>query len=430
MRAIFGELRSSSQSESLHPDIGLISSLWVMTVPERFACQDVIGSAKKCYFFSYIAWKYDPPPLPVVTDDSPCFPVLLPLASRSRIFPLFPAADVVCLPEQVATVYFFHDRWKLVDEGLLKSYGKHEDDQRCSMQVFDQFNFNVHIIEECVNSSPSSCNGSLFLPLFASIPVIEGETSVPFSKRQDHSSMGSIKHIYSSNSALSQESYSVFSSIGDLLSPIERKWDLFGKSRHLWYQKITKLIRSVGRKKLSFGYVIVELSHRWMLSTMTYTTSTTRQSAPLPRSSVDYPELKTREQRKSFYAYARGKQSKGDVYSTKRIMAVTYVKVMRKHGYGYFGEIVGDRADNAYTDQALRMFTRVGYSKTTSKIFNLGVEVSKNRSRLMRSDELYKFSDGTLTRLLSSLKDITMNIEWTSCRLEMETLEGKRMLIF
>ncbi|GJY16564.1 hypothetical protein Tco_0386986 [Tanacetum coccineum] len=29
----------------------------------------------------------------------------------------------------------------------------------------------------------------------------------------------------------------------------------------------------------------------------------------------------------------------------------------------------------------------------------------------MRSDELYKFSDGTLTRLLSSLKDITKNID-------------------
>ncbi|GJY50695.1 hypothetical protein Tco_0441542 [Tanacetum coccineum] len=32
------------------------------------------------------------------------------------------------------------------------------------------------------------------------------------------------------------------------------------------------------------------------------------------------------------------------------------------------------------------------------------------RNRLMRSDELYKFSDGTLTRLLSSLEDITKNI--------------------
>ncbi|GKC04190.1 hypothetical protein Tco_0995800 [Tanacetum coccineum] len=33
------------------------------------------------------------------------------------------------------------------------------------------------------------------------------------------------------------------------------------------------------------------------------------------------------------------------------------------------------------------------------------------RNRLMRFDELYKFSDGTLTRLLSSLEDITKNID-------------------
>ncbi|GJY62170.1 hypothetical protein Tco_0462827 [Tanacetum coccineum] len=32
------------------------------------------------------------------------------------------------------------------------------------------------------------------------------------------------------------------------------------------------------------------------------------------------------------------------------------------------------------------------------------------RNKLMRSVELYKFSDGTLTRLLSSLEDITKNI--------------------
>ncbi|GJR93766.1 hypothetical protein Tco_0265940 [Tanacetum coccineum] len=53
-----------------------------------------------------------------------------------------------------------------------------------------------------------------------------------------------------------------------------------------------------------------------------------------------------REQRKSFYAYARGIQSRGDVYSTKRILAVTHVKVMRKHGYEYLEEIVVRRADN------------------------------------------------------------------------------------
>ncbi|GJV06468.1 hypothetical protein Tco_1344124 [Tanacetum coccineum] len=35
------------------------------------------------------------------------------------------------------------------------------------------------------------------------------------------------------------------------------------------------------------------------------------------------------------------------------------------------------------------------------------------RNRLMRTDELYKFSDGTLTRLLSLLEDITKNIDMT-----------------
>ncbi|GKA21645.1 hypothetical protein Tco_0701634 [Tanacetum coccineum] len=45
----------------------------------------------------------------------------------------------------------------------------------------------------------------------------------------------------------------------------------------------------------------------------------------------------------------------------------------------------------------------------------------------MRSDELYKFSDGTLTRLLTSLKDITKNIymEYLPKR-RWSTLEKKR----
>ncbi|GJU45160.1 hypothetical protein Tco_1202426 [Tanacetum coccineum] len=80
--------------------------------------------------------------------------------------------------------------------------------------------------------------------------------------------------------------------------------------------------------------------------TMTYTTSTTKTKA----AKYDLPGIKDmvlniwspvkvaydkyalwgishwREKRKSFYAYARGIQSRGDVYSTKRIMAVTHVK--------------------------------------------------------------------------------------------------------
>ncbi|GJU12068.1 uncharacterized mitochondrial protein-like protein [Tanacetum coccineum] len=53
-----------------------------------------------------------------------------------------------------------------------------------------------------------------------------------------------------------------------------------------------------------------------------------------------------REQRKTFYGYARGLESRHDVYSTKCILSITQVEVMRKHGYGYLKEIVIRRADN------------------------------------------------------------------------------------
>nr|GEU41110.1 hypothetical protein [Tanacetum cinerariifolium] len=77
--------------------------------------------------------------------------------------------------------------------------------------------------------------------------------------------------------------------------------------------------------------------------TMTYTTSLTKTKA------TQYDLLgieDMREQRKTFYAYARGLQSRHDVYSTKRILAVTEVNVMKKHGYRYLQEIIVRRADS------------------------------------------------------------------------------------
>nr|GEY74225.1 hypothetical protein [Tanacetum cinerariifolium] len=195
--------------------------------------------------------------------------------------------------------------------------------------------------------------------------------------------------------------------------------------------------------------------------------------------------LHWRDQRKTFYAYARGIQSRRDVYSTKCILAVTHVSVMRKHVYGYLEEIVVRRANNAlykfkegdflriqindiedmlllvvqnrltnllgddvaYFAIALRMFTRSLVIQKRVEDLQLGVEsyqkqinVTKpdttrpdlrkrhpctpyknpqgfiyvndyQRNKLIRSNELYKFSDGTLTMLLSSFEDITKNID-------------------
>ncbi|GJU70367.1 hypothetical protein Tco_1256626, partial [Tanacetum coccineum] len=49
--------------------------------------------------------------------------------------------------------------------------------------------------------------------------------------------------------------------------------------------------------------------------------------------------------RQSFYGYASNKKSSHDVFSTKRIIAVTHVKVMKKYDYGYLEEIIVQRED-------------------------------------------------------------------------------------
>ncbi|GJW17819.1 hypothetical protein Tco_0025255 [Tanacetum coccineum] len=217
------------------------------------------------------------------------------------------------------------------------------------------------------------------------------------------------------------------------------------------------------------------------ISTMTYTTSTTKTKA----AKYDLPGIE--DMVPNIWSPVKVAYDKGDVYSTKRILADTHVSVMRKHRYGYLEEIVMRRADNALyrfkegdfprlrindikdmlllvvQNQltnlsgddvanfaiALRMFTRSLVIQKRVEDLQLRVEsyqkkinVTKpdttrpdlrkrhpytpykdpqgfiyvddyKRNRLMRSDELYKFSDGTLTRLLSSLEDITKNIDMT-----------------
>ncbi|GKC45287.1 hypothetical protein Tco_1063009 [Tanacetum coccineum] len=49
--------------------------------------------------------------------------------------------------------------------------------------------------------------------------------------------------------------------------------------------------------------------------------------------------------RQSFYGYASNMVSIHDVYSTKRILAVTNVKVKEWYGYGYLEEIEVRRSD-------------------------------------------------------------------------------------
>ncbi|GKE17787.1 hypothetical protein Tco_1425364 [Tanacetum coccineum] len=51
-------------------------------------------------------------------------------------------------------------------------------------------------------------------------------------------------------------------------------------------------------------------------------------------------------QRKTFYGYARGLEPSHEIYSTKQILVVTRVEVIKKHGYRYLREIKVRRDDN------------------------------------------------------------------------------------
>ncbi|GJU68015.1 hypothetical protein Tco_0607891 [Tanacetum coccineum] len=118
-----------------------------------------------------------------------------------------------------------------------------------------------------------------------------------------------------------------------------------------------------------------------------------------------------KDQRKTFYGYARCLESNHDAYSTKHIMAVTRVEVMQKHGYGYLRKIKVRRADND-----LYIFKEGDFPQLRIKDI-----------KLMRPDELYKFNDDTLTRIQTLLDDITKNIrmEYLTQR-RWSSLEKKR----
>ncbi|GKF81151.1 hypothetical protein Tco_0239753, partial [Tanacetum coccineum] len=188
--------------------------------------------------------------------------------------------------------------------------------------------------------------------------------------------------------------------------------------------------------------------------------------------------------RQSFYGYASKLTSSKDVYSRRRIIAVTRLTIRKKYDYGHLEEIEVRRDDQKlYTfkegdfkrlrlqdiedmllllvqqklinltiyerydlNVALRMFTRRIVIQKRVEDLQLGVESYQKklnltkpdtyklnirnktaytsysdrhgiiyvdqfeRKRLMRTDELYKFSDGMLNDVRAALHDIVAGI--------------------
>ncbi|GJS28500.1 hypothetical protein Tco_0489120 [Tanacetum coccineum] len=152
--------------------------------------------------------------------------------------------------------------------------------------------------------------------------------------------------------------------------------------------------------------------------------------------------------RQRFYGYATNKVSKHDVYSNKRIMAVTNVKVNKWYGYGHLEEIKVRRSDQKLYKFMEDDFPRLYLNDiedmlllvVQNKLFNLDGEVivhlaaalliftrqpytaysnpqgviyldKLERNRLMCTHELYKFSDGTLISVWDKLKDMANNLK-------------------
>nr|GEZ15250.1 retrovirus-related Pol polyprotein from transposon TNT 1-94 [Tanacetum cinerariifolium] len=136
------------------------------------------------------------------------------------------------------------------------------------------------------------------------------------------------------------------------------------------------------------------------------------------------------QKRQSFYGYASNMKSKHDVFSTKRIITVTHVKVVKKYDYGYLEEIIIRREDQKLhnfiegdfpilnlhdiEDIHVVILKRVEDLQLGVKSYQKKLNITRPetfRNGLMRLDELYKFCDGTLSSVRRVLYDIASSLK-------------------
>ncbi|GKA71007.1 hypothetical protein Tco_0777146, partial [Tanacetum coccineum] len=154
--------------------------------------------------------------------------------------------------------------------------------------------------------------------------------------------------------------------------------------------------------------------------------------------------------RQRFYGYATNMETSKDVYSRHMIIVVISLKIMKFYGYSHLEEITLTNLslDDRYAlNVALRMYTRRIVIQERVEDLQLAVESYQkkinltrpdttrpdlrkttpytgypdvqgiiyqdelSRNWLMRTDELYKFSDGTLNHVRTTLNDIATRIQ-------------------
>nr|GEY03030.1 hypothetical protein [Tanacetum cinerariifolium] len=210
------------------------------------------------------------------------------------------------------------------------------------------------------------------------------------------------------------------------------------QSPHNLLQPLPLIPNNQGRRVIPFEHFINnDLEYiRGGDSSRKYITFVTKTKA------ADYGHIKWIED--LFYGFAVNQESALDIYSKRRIVAVTDLKIVKWHNYKHIDWI---SLSNLTVEErfafnvSLRMFTRSIVIQGCVEDLQLGVEsyqkrlnltkpdtyrsdlkrreaytaysnprgfiyqIKDKKNRLMRIDELYKFSDGMLNDVLNALDD-------------------------
>nr|GEY94789.1 hypothetical protein [Tanacetum cinerariifolium] len=140
-----------------------------------------------------------------------------------------------------------------------------------------------------------------------------------------------------------------------------------------------------------------------------------------------------------FYSFAVNQESTRDVYSKRRIIAVTELKIVEWHNYKHLDWITVRRDDDKLYKFKEGDFKRLSIQYiedmllllVQGKLTNLTIEEhfafnnKDKKNRLMRIDELHKFSDGTLTDVRTDLDDRLKGIRMQSIFTDLQVTPTK-----
>nr|GEZ15537.1 hypothetical protein [Tanacetum cinerariifolium] len=196
---------------------------------------------------------------------------------------------------------------------------------------------------------------------------------------------------------------------------------------HNLLQPLSLIPDNRGRRVIPFAYFINNDLEYLRASSRKYTTSVTKTKASdyryikwiedlVPRTMwiqepIDYDKHALwgvshwGRKHQQFYGFAVNRESARDVYSKRRIIAVTELKIRRVEdlqlGVKSYQKRLNLTKPDTYWSDLKRKEAYTAYSNLRGFIY----QNKDKKNRLMRIDELHKFSDGTLTNVRTALDD-------------------------